>query len=168
MGWSVDAKYIGIYLNDHLAGSVVGGELAKRAASSNSGTELGDFLAELAEEIDDEREVLKSLLDHYGVAQNRFKMPIAWTAEKLGRLKPNGHLTGYSPLSRLVELEGLMLGVTGKLGMWRVLSATQSGLESFGLDELIVQAEAQRDGLEKWRLEAAQMAFGAGAQAPSA
>ena len=42
----------------------------------------------------------------------------AWTAEKFGRLKPNGQLTGYSPLSRLVELEGLKLGITGKLGLW--------------------------------------------------
>ena len=38
-----------------------------------------------------------------------------------GRLKPNGQLTGYSPLSRLVELEGLSLGITGKLGLWRAL-----------------------------------------------
>jgi ethanolamine ammonia-lyase large subunit len=164
----MDTKLLGIYLNDHLAGSVVGGELAKRAASSNSGTELGDFLAGLAQEIDDERQVLKSILDHIGVPQNRFKAPIAWGAEKLGRLKPNGQLTGYSPLSRLVELEGLMLGVTGKLGMWRALHANQTGLESFGLEDLIAQAEAQRDGLEKRRLEAAGMAFGTGAAATSA
>lgn len=164
----MDIKLLGIYLNDHLAGSVVGGELAKRAASSNEGTELGDFLARLADEIDDEREVLKSLLDHFGVPQNRFKQPIAWAAEKAGRLKPNGQLTGYSPLSRLVELEGLMLGVTGKLGMWRVLATTQSGLGPYGIDELIGKAEAQRDGLERWRLEAAALAFGAGAPATSA
>ena len=166
----MDTKLLGIYLNDHLAGSVVGGELAKRAASSNSGTELGDFLARLAQEIDDERETLKSILEHFEVPQNRLKMPIAWGAEKLGRLKPNGQLTGYSPLSRLVELEGLKLGVTGQLGMWRVLAATQTGLEQFGLDGLIAQAEAQQDELEKRRLEAAALAFGAGAGAgaPSA
>ena len=164
----METKLIGIYLNDHLAGSIVGGELAKRAASSNEGTELGAFLERLAEEIDEEREVLKALLDHYDVAQNRFKPPIAWVAEKAGRLKPNGQLTGYSPLSRLVEVEGLKLGVTGKLGMWRALAATQSGLESFGLDRLIAQAEEQRDQLEKHRLEAAAVAFGAGVPAATA
>jgi hypothetical protein len=164
----MNTKLVGIYLNDHLAGSVVGGELAKRAASSNSGTALGDFLANLAEEIDDEREVLKSLLDHYGVPQNRIKAPVAWVAEKLGRLKLNGQVTGYSPLSRLVELEGLTLGVTGKLGMWRALAATQSGLEAYGIDKLISQAEAQRDELERRRLEAAELAFGPRASSPSA
>ena len=30
-----------------------------------------------------------------------------WALEKVGRLKLNGQLTGYSPLSRVVELEGL-------------------------------------------------------------
>jgi len=163
----MDTKLLGIYLNDHLAGSIVGGELAKRAASSNEGTELGNFLATLADEIGSEREVVKSLLDHFGVPQNRFKQPIAWAAEKAGRLKPNGQLTGYSPLSRLVELEGLLLGVTGKLGMWRALAATRSGLEPFGIDELIGKAETQRDGLERWRLEAAAMAFGAHAPTTS-
>lgn len=157
----METKLIGIYINDHLAGSVVGGELAKRAASNNEGTELGDYLARLADEIDGEREVLKGLLEHFEVGQNRFKQPIAWAAEKAGRLKPNGQITGYSPLSRLVELEGLTLGVTGKLGLWRALAATQSGLESFGLEGLIAQAEEQQLQLETFRIEAAREAFGA-------
>jgi len=41
----------------------------------------------------------------------------AWILEKAGRLKLNGRLSGYSPLSRLVELEGLWVGVEGKLSM---------------------------------------------------
>ena len=95
-------------------------------------------------------------MEHLGVGENRVKVPIAWAAEKLGRLKPNGQLTGYSPLSRLVELEGLALGVTGKLALWRSLAATRSDLGSFGLETLIERAESQRDGLEKRRVEAAQ------------
>ena len=123
----MDTKLLGIYLNDHLAGSVVGVELAKRAASNNEGSELGDFLAELAEDIEEDRDTLKSVMNHFGVTENRVKMPIAWAAEKVGRLKPNGQITGYSPLSRLIELEGLALGVTGKLALWRSLAATQIG-----------------------------------------
>ena len=42
-------------------------------------------------------------------------------AEKLGRLKPNGQILGYSPLSRLVELETLALGITGKRSLWEAL-----------------------------------------------
>jgi hypothetical protein len=157
----MDTKLLGIYLNDHLAGSVVGVELAKRAASNNEGTELGDFLSELAEDIEEDRGALKSVLDHFGVTENRVKIPIAWAAEKVGRLKPNGQITGYSPLSRLVELEGLALGVTGKLALWRSLAATQSDLGAFSLETLIARAESQQEDLEKWRLEAAREAFGA-------
>ena len=43
-------------------------------------------------------------MDDLGVG-SRAKDGAAWVAEKLGRLKTNGQLTGYSPLSRLVELE---------------------------------------------------------------
>lgn len=159
----MEGKLLGIYLNDHLAGSVVGGELAKRAASQNEGSELGDFLSQLADEIDSEREDLKAIMGHFGVSANPVKGPLAWVAEKAGRFKLNGQLTGYSPLSRLVELEGLMLGVTGKLGMWRALADTQSGLESFNLEGLIEQAERQQTELDRFRLEAARTAFGAAA-----
>jgi len=164
----MDTKLLGIYLNDHLAGSIVGVELCKRAASQNEGSEIGEFLAELADDIEEDRNALKAIMDHCGVAQNRVKVPIAWAAEKVGRLKPNGQITGYSPLSRLIELEGLALGVTGKLALWRSLAATRPDLAAFDIATLIARAEAQQDGLEKWRLEAAREAFGATAAASQA
>lgn len=157
----MESKYLPIYLNDHLAGSVVGVELAKRAASGNEDTEFGESLARLAVEIEEDRESLKAIMDHLGVGANRVKMPIAWAAEKVGRLKTNGQLTGYSPLSRMVELEGLALGVTGKLALWRALSATRPDLSAFSLKRLIERAEAQRDELERLRMKAARIAFGA-------
>ena len=163
----MNTKLLGIYMNDHLAGSLVGRELAKRAAGSNEGTELGEFLAALVPEFEDERNSLKAMMDHLGVQQNRVKMPIAWVAEKLGRLKPNGQITGYSPLSRLIELEGLALGVTGKLALWRALSASTAGLDAFGLDGLIAKAESQRDGIETHRLKAAALAFNEPARDPA-
>jgi hypothetical protein len=155
----MNTKLLGIYMNDHLAGSMAGLELAKRAASSNEGTRLGDFLEGLVIEIESDRETLKAMMDHLGIGQDRIKVPAAWAAEKVGRLKPNGQLTGYSPLSRLIELEGLALGVTGKLGLWRALAATSEDLGSFDLEGLIDRARKQRDGLERHRVQAAQDAF---------
>ena len=161
----MDSKLLGIYLNDHLAGSVMGVELARRAAASNEGSELGSFLSDLVADIEADRTTLKSIMDHLGVSENRVKAPIAWAAEKVGRLKPNGQLTGYSPLSRLIELEGLTLGVTGKLALWRTLAATRSDLGAFHLETLIKRAVARRDGLEERRIEAARAAFGEGSAA---
>ena len=96
-----DNKYLTIYLNDHFAGSTIGLELAKRARGSNEGTPLGAFLERLVTEIEEDRETLKRLMDEVGAKRDPLKAGGAWAAEKLGRLKLNGQLTGYSPLSRL-------------------------------------------------------------------
>ncbi|MBA2522145.1 MAG: hypothetical protein H0V25_02325 [Solirubrobacterales bacterium] len=71
-------------------------------------------------------------------------------------------MTGYSPLSRMVELEGLVAGVTGKRAMWRALQqlgGEDSPLGDFDLAGLEGRAEAQLVGLEEHRLEAARLAF---------
>jgi hypothetical protein len=77
-------------------------------------------------------------------------------------LKLNGRLLRYSPLSRLVEVEGLSIGVEGKLSMWRALrrlARTEPRLQAFDFDALIARAEAQRTALERLRLLAADTAF---------
>jgi hypothetical protein len=161
----VNDNLLGIYLNDHFAGSTVGLELAKRSANNNEGTELGDYLAKLADEIREERETLKEMIGHAGASVDRIKPTVAWAGEKAGRLKLNGQLTGYSPLSRVVELEGLTLGVTGKLAMWRAVDETRSDFGQFDLPRLIAQAESQQERLNGYRIEAARQAFAAPAAA---
>ncbi len=153
-------KLLSIYLNDHLAGSTVGVELARRASSQNEGTPLGDWLAGLTREIEEDRETLQRLMDELGVKRDHVKSHAAWVGEKIGRLKLNGRLTGYSPLSRLVELEGLHLGVNGKLDMWQALGRTL-GQQAHGFDfeQLARRAERQAGELEQHRLEAAAEAL---------
>jgi hypothetical protein len=148
---------LAIYLNDHLAGSTVGVELSRRAATENRGNAYGPFLERLANEIAEDRRALLRLMETMDIRTDHMKVAAAWSAEKLGRLKFNGRLRGYSPLSRVVELEGLRLGVTGKLAMWRALDnlGNVSGLrESADLPELIARAERQLSGLEDHRLRA--------------
>jgi hypothetical protein len=86
---------------------------------------------------------------------------VAWPAEKVGRLKPNGQLKGYSDLSWLLELEGLCLGVEGKLSGWRSLhkALPDSAIEGIDLETLIKRATGQRQELERHRLEAASRAL---------
>lgn len=153
-------RLLAIYLQDHLAGATGGLELARRAASSNEGTPLGDFLARLADEIAEDRETLEEIMASLDVGADRVKNALGWGAEKLGRLKPNGQITGYSPLSRLVELEGLHVGISGKLSGFQSLR-TIFGEEVAGrnLDGLISRARRQLDELTEFRLEAARLAF---------
>jgi hypothetical protein len=157
----VSNRYLATYLNDHLAGSTVGVELARRAASENEGSELGAFLSALAREIEEDRETLKAMMASLGVGEDRKKVAVAWVGEKLGRFKPNGQFLGYSPLSPLVELEGLSLGIEGKLAMWQALLkvADRHGLDEAQLEELARRAERQRAGVESHRLAVAARAL---------
>jgi hypothetical protein len=152
--------YLGTYLNDHLAGATVGRELSKRAAGENRGTPLGTFLEKLHKEIAEDRQTLLDVMDALDVGEDHLKTIAARVGERIGRLKPNGNLTSYSPLSRVVELEGLGLGVHGKASLWRALTLIDDPrLEPFDFSALEQRAERQRDGLEKHRLEAARIAF---------
>ena len=157
------SKYLAIYLNDHLGGSTVGLELVRRAAGEYRGAPLGDFLAELAAEIDDDRETLREIMTSLGVVEDRVKVVVGWVGEKAGRLKPNGHLLTRSPLSPVVELEALSIGIEGKRLLWVALrdAAGELGLPAERFEELEARAARQREGVEAHRAAAALRAFSA-------
>jgi hypothetical protein len=155
------SKYLATYLNDHLLGATLGTELARRAAGENEGSELGAFLSGLARDIEDDRDTLLALLSELGVKPDRLKVAAGWISEKLGRLKPNAQLRGYSPLSPLVELEGLLIGIQGKLAMWTALAevAQDVGLDRARFEALATRAERQQADVEGHRLEVARRAL---------
>jgi hypothetical protein len=155
------SKYLATYLNDHVLGATLGTELVRRAARENQGSELGEFLTGLAQEIDDDRGTLLALMRELGVRPDRLKVAAGWTGEKLGRLKPNAQLRGYSPLSPLVELEGLLIGIQGKLAMWRALAevAQDVGLDRARLEALATRAERQQADVERHRLDVGRRAL---------
>ena len=153
-------KHLATYMNDHLAGSTVGLELAKRALGSNRGTQFETVLERLAKEIDEDREALREIMRALDVGEDTVKKIGAFVAEKVGRLKPNNALFSYSPLSRLVEFEGLALGVTGKLALWRALQRVEEpALGRFDIAALEARAEVQQTVIEEQRLEAVRIAF---------
>jgi hypothetical protein len=156
-------KYLPIYLNDHYAGSTAGVELAKRAAKNNRGdAEFGPALTRLASEIEEDRDALKRIMDRLEVTENRLKATLFWAGEKAGRLKPNGHLLQSSPLSRQVEVEGLITGVGGKLSLWRTLlelAPKDDRLEEGELNTLETRAQDQLVRLHALRGAAGLIAF---------
>ena len=156
-----DGRLLAIYLNDHLGGATAGVELAKRALRSNRGSELGTFLESLVTELEEDRQALRSVIAQLGFPPSRAKPALGLAAERLGRLKLNGQLRGYSPLSRLLELEGLTIGIEGKASLWRNLRETPAAerLRDVDLDELLGRAERQQANLEPHRLAAARTAF---------
>lgn len=153
-------RLLSTYLRDHHAGSVLGVLLARRVLDSSRGTAYADELARLAAEIEEDRDSLEALMEGLGVSRDRFKDLAAIAAERAGRLKPNGRLLSYSPLSRLLELEGLLLGVSGKLALWRSLRRLHGDVVA-GIDvaALASRAESQRERIEELHLRAAEEAL---------
>jgi hypothetical protein len=159
---AIDTRPLSIYLNDHLAGATGGLELARRARGSNRDSEFAAFLSELADEVEADRQTLREVMRRLGVGEDRLKQAVAWGAEKAGRLKLNGSLLSYSPLSRVVELEGLTLGIHGKLALWQTLkrlSDDDRRLAAFDFEDLIARARNQLRRLERQRRKASEEAF---------
>ncbi|HWC28332.1 MAG TPA: hypothetical protein VG474_17205 [Solirubrobacteraceae bacterium] len=161
----MDNRLLGIYLNDQLAAGVLWRETARRAQRNNDGSELGDALARVATAIAQDVATFEQIMDRLGVRRNRVKTVIAAAAERGGRLKLNGRLGSYSPLSRFVELEFLAYGIEGKKVLWQNLRDCARLGERFpdvDFDALIVRAQAQRDAIEPFRLSAGVAALGGG------
>jgi len=162
MSAAATSKYLPIYLNDHLGGSTTGVELVSRIAKQHKGDEIGALAERLRGEIQADRDTLLEFMETLGASTEKAKVAMGWISEKVGRLKLNGELREPSPLSPLVELEGLSMGIEGKRLLWVSLLATEPVAERLGrerLQELIDRAERQRDEVEVQRREVARRAL---------
>jgi hypothetical protein len=160
---SVD-KFLGIYLRDQLALGVLWRQLARRAAHHNRGTPLGEALARVATGIAEDVDTFHTIMNRIGVRANSIKTGLAIIAERIGRLKLNGRLVGYSPLSCFLELEALTMGIDGKKQLWtslRDLAGLAGRLPDVDFDHLIHRAERQHAELEPFRVEAGTRALSA-------
>ena len=161
-GTKAEPALLGIYLNDHLAGATGGVELVRRSAGAHRGAPAGVTLSRLATEIEQDRESLLQMMAALEVPVRQYKVYSAWVAEKVGRLKLNGHLLDRSPLSSLIELETLRLGVEGKASLWRTLRQVaehEPRLDVARLETLLQRATRQVDTLEELRMQASAEAF---------
>lgn len=158
---ATDNRYLGIYLNDHLALAAGGVELARRLRSSNEGDPVtGEPLARICAEIEADRETLVRLMEWLGIRRDPVKPKLVMVAERLGRFKPNGHLRGYSPLSRVLELEILASGIGGKLQLWNSLEQTfGDSLDGFDFHALAERADRQGQEVEDLHMAAVERAF---------
>ena len=154
--------FLRVYLNDHLAGAKAGLQLAEDCLARNPTGSLGVFLSELVIDIKEDDAMLKNLYARVHSTENVAKKATSWLLSKLSRMKLEGVFSQYTDLSRLEELEGLMLGVRGKLALWTALEAACGLDERFSdvdFRQLQQRARRQHDQLEEHRLKAARKAF---------
>jgi hypothetical protein len=150
-----DRKLLRIYLNDHLTAAAAGAALARRALRSNRGTELGSVLEAVAADLADDVTTIERVMRERGLRPSALKRSLGTIGERVGRLKLNGRLISYSPLSRLHELEGLGLLLAHNASMWR-------SLETVGVERaagLAQRAERHVAALQEHRRHAARQAL---------
>lgn len=154
---------LAIYLNDHLAGATAGTRLLRRAARKHRDDAIGRELGELAREVAEDRRSLKRIISDLGLPMGRLRVLAGWVGGEATRFKPNGALIRRSPLSDLIEVEAMRLGVEGKAVAWRTLkdlAPHEPRLDSEVLHHLIQRANRQAETLERLRRESAARAWG--------
>jgi hypothetical protein len=154
--------WLGVYLNDHLAGATAGVELARRVARGHRDAEHRKRLAPLAADIAADREALLQLMRNAGVPVHGYKIVGGWLMEKAARLKPNAYALTRSPLSDLIELESLHLGIQGKAAGWRVLLAAAANgapVDQERIHVLLDRATGQLAVVEELRIQAGTRLF---------
>jgi hypothetical protein len=153
----VNDTFLRIYMNDQLALGVLWREMARRAAHENAGTDAGAALAEVARAITEDVATFEGLMQRLGLQRSPIKPRLALAAERAGRLKLNGSLRSYSPLSRFSELDFLVIGIEGKKQLWSTLAnlaGLSDRLPDIDFAALADRADAQRTALEPHRQRA--------------
>ncbi|HZX56488.1 MAG TPA: hypothetical protein VFE86_17500 [Ilumatobacteraceae bacterium] len=151
---------LGIYLSDHLAGATAGCRRMRRLADAEQQAPDADALQRIAKEIDEDRATLLSIIEAEGIEPRWYKTAMAKVGEAVGVVKSNGTLFHRSPLTSLVELEGMRMGVTAKFDLWTALKHSElSGRQDF--DRLLERATRQLQELEVAHVRRAEVLRGA-------
>jgi len=141
-----------VHLRNHWAAACGGVDFAERVARRHRDSEVGPALVELAGQVREDRDSLGQVMASVG-ADHGLLMPLAArVGERVGRLKPNGHLITRSPVSDVLELEALRGAVTTKAAGWDTLLALcdrEPRLPRARLRELRERADQQLSSLEQ-------------------
>ena len=137
------SQALAIYLRNHLAAAGAGRDLFARMATSQAGRAWGPTLAAVAGDVAQDCDSYRRLLKELGVRPAVATGIALRFGERVGRLKPNGHLTTRAPLSDLVEVEAGLDAIAAKGTGWRALQAAYDDSLPLDLDELRRRAEDQ-------------------------
>ncbi len=143
-------RALAIYLRDHLAGSAGGVSLARQLARGAGSEAERSEMEGIAADIEADRRSLLALMERLEIKPSRVKQAGAWLGERLGRVK----LNASKPDRRVLQYEAMIMGVTGKLELWRSLGRVEGdggppALKAGELGSLEGRAEDQLRRLEK-------------------
>ncbi len=151
-----------VYLNDHLAGSMVALTLMGRICAAHADSDLGALLTTLRAEVEEEQTLLRALVTSAGGTESTLAQAVAWVGEKLSRRKIGPGTADDSGLVLFEALELLTLGFVGRQALWRTLAelARVTGIRSdTDFAALVRRTESHLSALESLRLRAAMTAL---------
>lgn len=143
--------HVGTWLNDHHALAIGAIELARRCRRENAYAPYAEKLDHVIRELETTKSCIEEVLDDMDRTPDRIKDVASWLAEKFGRLKLNNRLTSYSALSRLEELETLLVMCASIGVMWRSLERVRGADAKPGGVHLTARAEAMESTLDDLR-----------------
>ncbi|HET7690290.1 MAG TPA: hypothetical protein VFK41_07925 [Nocardioidaceae bacterium] len=155
----VPAHLLSSYLNDHLAAATASVALFERTTQNFRDTPWADELRFLTEDVTADREAWLRAMETLGVGASRAKQVVGLVGERLGRFKPNGSLFHRTPMTDLVELEGLRIAVATKINALQVLRAIavqDPRLAKETVETLLERAQDQAERLYRLHLQVAQ------------
>jgi hypothetical protein len=147
------------YLNDHLAGATGALLVIQHLADHVENPEARDFFVGLKTEVQGDRDLLEDLLASAGLESSTVLKIAGGVTARLGLMKLMWEGTDPGELGLFEALEMLALGVQGKRLLWLALGEIAPWFPEWnGHDfaNLELKAIQQRDGVERWRIEAAR------------
>jgi hypothetical protein len=153
-----------IYLNGHWAGASAGVSLAERVAYNNTSSVWFEQLRWMADDVAADAATLAKVRARVGIRRGRAKRVAVRIGERLTRTKPGRRFFAASPLSRVLEAEAMIAGVSAKRQLW--VSLGEESLyfgddADFDFDDLARRADGQLEVLRGFHQDAAAIAFGA-------
>jgi hypothetical protein len=156
----IDHDAIGVYLNDHLAGSVAALEIMERVCGAQANSHLATELAELKQAVESDQEILRELIAAYGKSESTLAKTLGWMGEKVSRAKNSLNRGDEDDLMLFEALEILALGFHGRLALWNLLATLQGDLQDgHDFPVLAIRVREQIGRLERFRLHAGRIAL---------
>jgi hypothetical protein len=145
------------YVKDHLGGARIALELLEAMRDQHDDPKFQGLASLLLPQVQADDHVLREMAKKIGSEPSTLKEVGGWLLEKAARLKL-GH-TGSTDFAMFESLELLVLGIHGKLCLWKALQAASgfdTRLSDFDFEMLISRAQHQYDRVEMNRLELAR------------
>jgi len=158
------ARPIATYLNNHLAGAAAALSLLQKLTDSQKVPEDRRFYTSLLAEITRDKESLEDLLKRLGEDTGTMRQLLGNLSGRASQLGLVGEGLDPGDLGLFEALEILVIGISGKCLLWKILSAVSADYPAWsGVDFPALEARAidQRALVETRRMQAGAEALAA-------